>query len=144
MPKLIKHGQVVVDDWDGRLLSLDELDGSLPAKGSLGVILEPDQPPSEIGVPLEQLDMIAIHFPVFSDGRGFSYARELREQGYAGEIRATGHFLRDQLQYLSRCGFDAFEFPDEADLEDSLNSLHAFSDAYQADTLQKEPLFRRR
>ena len=145
MAKLIKNGQIAEDGWDGRLLGLEELNAaSPPPEGPLGVILEPDQPPSDIGVPLERLDMVAIHFPVFTDGRGFSYARELRERGFGGEIRATGHFLRDQLHYLSRCGFDAFEFPDEADLEGNLESLQAFSDAYQADTLQKEPLFRRR
>lgn len=145
MPKLIKDGALCQDDWSGRLLSLDELNADAGSDGaSLGVILEPDQPPSAIEKELDQLELVAVNFPVFMDGRGFSYARELRELGFNGEIRAVGHFIRDQLHYLSRCGFNAFELDDSADLDGCLASLADFSNAYQADVLQKEPLFRRR
>ncbi len=145
MPSLIKDGRVVEDDWEGRLLSLEQLNDAAQApSGPIGVVLEPDQPPSAIEGDLARLDLIAINFPAFTDGRGFSYARQLRQWGYSGEIRATGHFIRDQLHYLKRCGFNAFEFAEHVNLEECLASLNDFSDAYQADVDQEEPLFRRR
>ena len=145
MPRLIKDGRVIEDDWEGQLLSLDELNsGAASGAGQLGVLLEPDQPPSAIEGDLSRLDLVAINFPVFTDGRGFSYARQLRQWGYKGEIRATGNIIRDQLHQLRRCGFNAFEIEDEADLEACLDSLQVFSEAYQADVDQGDPLFRRR
>jgi uncharacterized protein (DUF934 family) len=145
MPKLIKDGRIVSADSEGPILSLEELNQGAASDGSaVGVVLEADQPPSTIEPALSSLALVAIKFPVFSDGRGFSYARELRDRGFTGEIRATGHIIRDQLYFLSRCGFNAFEFDDDVDLEQALASLDDFSDAYQADTGQTDPLFRRR
>jgi uncharacterized protein (DUF934 family) len=145
MRSLIRDGSVSNADWDGQLLSLDELNqGMAKAELSIAVVLEADQPPSAIEVDLSSLAMVVINFPIFTDGRGFSYARELRDLGFTGELRATGHFIRDQLNYLKRCGFNAFEFEGDEDLEQALSSLNDFSEVYQADSLQKEPLFRRR
>lgn len=148
MPKIIKDGAVVEDGWRGQLLDLESYNealagGSAPAP-DVGVVLEPDQPPSELGGDLNAIPLIAINFPVFTDGRGFSYARELRQRGYRGEIRAVGYFIRDQLEYLSRCGFNAFDFAENTNLDAAVSSLSAFSEHYQADVLQPEPLFRRR
>jgi uncharacterized protein (DUF934 family) len=148
MPLIIKDGAVVEDSWSGELLGLDAYNeavaaGSAPSP-QLAVQLEPDQPPSEISGDIEKIPLVAINFPVFTDGRGFSYARELRERGYTGEIRAVGQFIRDQLGYLARCGFNAFEFSADIDLEAALASLSSFSEHYQADILQPAPLFRRR
>jgi uncharacterized protein (DUF934 family) len=145
MPNLIKDGRIVSADSEVPILSLEELNQGAASDGSaVGVVLEADQPPSTIEPALSSLALVAIKFPVFSDGRGFSYARELRDRGFTGEIRATGHIIRDQLYFLSRCGFNAFEFDDDVDLEQALASLDDFSDAYQADTGQADPLFRRR
>jgi uncharacterized protein (DUF934 family) len=152
MPDIIKDGRVTGDTWQGgELLTPEEVNASgaltetAPGKSEpLGVVLEPDQPPSLLEGDLNRLDLVAINFPVFTDGRCFSYARELRELGYAGEIRATGHFIRDQLFFLKRCGFTAFQFEDESGLEECLRSLADFSDSYQAAVDQPEPLFRRR
>ena len=145
MPGLIRDGCIVSADWEGQIVSLDELNqGAAGDASAIGVILEADQPPSTIEPALSSLALVAINFPVFTDGRGFSYARERRDRGFTGEIRATGHIIPDQLYYLQRCGFNAFEFDDEVDLEQALGCLSDFSDAYQADTGQKEPLFRRR
>ena len=53
---------------------------------------------------------MALEFPKFGDGRAFSYARLLRERyGFTGEVRAVGEVLYDQLVFMHRCGFDAFE-----------------------------------
>lgn len=57
---------------------------------------------------LERLSLIEINFPVYGDGRGYSAARILREHGFAGELRAVGDVLVDQLSHMRRCGFDAF------------------------------------
>jgi uncharacterized protein (DUF934 family) len=93
---------------------------------------------------LDDLALVVINFPVFTDGRGFSYARELRERGFKGELRASGNFIRDQLTYLRRCGFNAFSMADDAQLASALDSLSDFSESYQAAPDQPLPLFRRR
>ena len=78
--------------------------------GPLGVRLTADQTPGELGEDLEFLDLVALEFPAFTDGRSYSNARRLRERyGFAGEVRATGDVLRDQFLFLKRCGFDALE-----------------------------------
>ncbi len=81
----------------------------------LGVRLSSDDSLDEIGAALEGIDLIALEFPAFTDGRPYSTARLLRERyGFAGELRAVGQILRDQAQFMARCGFDAFELSDDA------------------------------
>jgi uncharacterized protein (DUF934 family) len=84
---------------------------------------------------------IVIHFPVFMDGRGFSHARKLRERGFAGELVAGGDVLPDQWPFLKRCGFDGLLDPA---FTEGAEQLPGFSNSYQADALQSQPLFRRR
>ncbi|SFU28533.1 DUF934 domain-containing protein [Halomonas korlensis] len=89
--------------------------------------------------------LIAIDFPKFTDGRGYSLARLLRERyAYRGEIRAIGDILVDQLFFLTRCGFDGLSLREDQWLEDALRNLKIFSRAYQPGVDQPEPLFRRR
>lgn len=57
---------------------------------------------------LDRLALIEVSFPAYRDGRGYSSARVLREAGYAGELRAAGDVLVDQLPFMRRCGFDSF------------------------------------
>ena len=84
--------------------------GALIARGDIGVWLGPADQPGTLADDVERLQVIAIDFPQFTDGRGYSHARLLRERyGFKGEIRATGAVLRDQLLFMQRCGFDAFE-----------------------------------
>jgi uncharacterized protein (DUF934 family) len=160
MQQIIKNGAVQNDCW--QLLRKVPEDGllsgpvivpltywqanrdALLARGDVAVWLASDQPPALIADDLAHLPLVAIDFPIFTDGRGFSYGRALREQhGYRGEIRAIGQFLRDQLYYLSRCGFDAFAI-ETADPYAAIESLHDFSDSYQAAVDQPLPRFRRR
>jgi uncharacterized protein (DUF934 family) len=61
----------------------------------------------------DRLDLIAIPFPKFNDGRGFSIARSLRAQGYKGLLRATGALIPDQFAFALECGFDEIELSDE-------------------------------
>ncbi len=154
MPRLIRDGAIVEDSWrppdedletPGRdqVATLDQW-LRLADKSGYAVQLEPGQAPAPLLEHLDRLSLIVINFPAFMDGRGFSYARELRERGYRGELRASGNFIQDQLTYLRRCGFNAFQMADETLLEAALESLEDFSETYQAAPDQPLPLFRRR
>jgi len=74
----------------------------------LGLLIEPGQDLQVIAPDLSRFALIAVAFPKFTDGRGYSQARQLRgTYGFTGELRATGEVLFDQLQFLARCGFDS-------------------------------------
>ena len=97
------------------------------------------------GQDLSSLSVIAIHFPAFVDGRGFSHARLLRERfDFQGDIRALGHFIPDQLGYLLRVGFTSFQFTEEVNLENTLKLCKPFSVKYQGDVEDPRPIFLRR
>jgi uncharacterized protein (DUF934 family) len=84
---------------------------ALLARGSpVGVRLKSDQHPEALAADLGRLAVVAVEFPKFRDGRGYTYARLLRERyGFRGELRAVGDVLQEQLTFMRRCGFDAFE-----------------------------------
>ncbi len=111
---------------------------------SLGVRIPSDKLPTDIPE-LARLALIAIEFPKFTDGRGYSVARLLRQRhGFTGELRAVGWVLRDQLYYLERCGFDAFELKAGKPIESALEAFGEFSATYQAAVDDPRPLYRRR
>ena len=155
MQALIKHGQRTnCDRWApvqadteqvpaGHIATLPQWQ-ALGDKSGSAVQIEPGEGVEALLEHLHALELVAVNFPVFTDGRGFSYGRELRERGFVGELRAVGHFLPDQVHYLRRCGFDAFQFADESRLDEGLRQYQVFSDAYQASIDQPLPLFRRR
>lgn len=94
---------------------------------------------------LKQAPLVGVDFPKFTDGRGYSIARLLRERfGYTGQIRAVGDVLVDQLFYLSRCGVNAFSLREDQLVPDALNALTTFSRGYQPGTDDPQPLFRHR
>jgi uncharacterized protein (DUF934 family) len=163
MAQIIKHRAVIQDNW--QLLEQGKA-GPLPSSGDvivpfalwanerdtpsirlgrIGVWLETDADPAAIAPDLARFDVIAVRFASFTDGRGYSLARLLRERyGYRGELRAIGDVLRDQLCYLSRCGFDAFALRADQNPEQALSAFDDFSEAYQTSVERPEPLFRRR
>lgn len=113
--------------------------------GRVGVRLEPADDVQDLVPELASLPLVAISFPKFTDGRGYSQARTLRDQlSYQGELRAVGHVLRDQLFYMHRCGIDAFELAPGKSLTDALEAFGEFSVTYQAAADDPRPLFRRR
>ncbi len=113
--------------------------------GRIGLLITGDTEPEAFSEDLDQFSMIAIEFPKFADGRGYSLARILRERfGYKGELRAVGDVLRDQLLYLHRCGFNAFEVREDRCAEDALKAFTEFSVTYQADVHQPRPIYHRR
>ena len=119
---------------------------ALVARGApVGVRLAADDEAANIAGDLGALGLIAVDFPKFTDGRGYSTARLLRERyGYRGPLRAVGDVLRDQLFYMLRCGFDQFVLKHDAQLDDALTAYRDFSDAYQTAVDRKLPLFARR
>ena len=98
----------------------------------LGIRLRADQPPAEIAEDLDRFQVIALEFPIFGDGRAYSYARLLRERhGYRGELRAVGNVLRDQALFMRRCGFDSFEVADSTGIDGWREALGEISVFYQ-------------
>ena len=113
--------------------------------GRTGVWRRPDDEPADLAGDIARLPLVAVQFPQFTDGRGYSTARLLRERyGFAGELRAIGEVLRDQLFYLERVGFNAFDLKEGKSLEDALLAFGDFSDAYQSSVKRPLPHYRRR
>ncbi|HEX2732368.1 MAG TPA: DUF934 domain-containing protein [Polyangiaceae bacterium] len=161
--RVIKNKQIIEDSWrllpdnaigetgvpnDGDVIvSLERWskDHSSLAKraGKTGVVVRSDEDPATIPA-LESLPLIAIDFPKFTDGRGYSHARLLRErQGYKGELRAVGNVLRDQLFYMFRCGIDSFCLQAGKDINGALEAFDEFNVTYQAAADERRPLYRR-
>ena len=122
------QGAVLVDldQWrEGRKQLLKRTD-------PVGVRLKSDQPPELIADDLESLALVALEFPVFRDGRAYSYARLLREQyRFGGELRAVGDVLLEQLHFMERTGFDAFELQSDDPLGDMQIASADFDVWYQ-------------
>src|SRR5690606_24101259 len=98
-----------------------------------GVLLEADDDPGAIAESLDRIPIVAVCFARFADGRGYSIARLLRGRyGYGGELRAVGDVLADQLFYMRRVGFDAFELRADQDAATALAAFKTFSETYQA------------
>ena len=158
MPKLIKNGEIIENPY----IWLQDIEEAITSNSIVAVqkwLAEKDTIGEVAGIWLEagdgveclkdvdlnQFDVIGINFPAFVDGRGFSYARLLKERlGYQGEIRALGNFIPDQLGYLLRVGFNSFQFNEEVDLEKALALHSPFSVAYQGDVADPRPIFLRR
>ncbi len=163
MPRWIRGGAVVADRW--ALLpdayGLADLPargpvivplalwraerGALIARGDVGVLLAPEDDPADLGGDVASLPVIAVEFPQFTDGRGYSTARLLRERHrYAGELRAVGDVLRDQLFLMAECGFDAFALREDRDADAALAGLRDFVSVYAPTAREPQPHFRRR
>ena len=114
------------------------------AAGEIGVWFGPDERPETLKGELDAFAVVAVDFPKFTDGRGYSIAYNLRTRlAYAGELRAIGDVLRDQLFSMQRVGFNAYDVRADRDIHDALKGLSDFSETYQASVDQKVPLFRR-
>jgi uncharacterized protein (DUF934 family) len=150
---LLEHGEVAAD----RFVAVDDasaLPEGVPAliplarlrsegevlagrNAPLGVVADTATRPEELADLLPWLALVAVRFPKFRDGRGFTLARTLRERfGFAGEIRAIGHVLPDQHAFLLRCGFSSVAVPEGADLAPWTAALGRFHMAYQADVAE--------
>ncbi|MEX1368022.1 MAG: DUF934 domain-containing protein [Nannocystaceae bacterium] len=160
--EIIKQGEIVTSAWvhlgDDQPLPqgpadvtvslqryLVERDALEASKATVGVRLLPADEIDDRLPELLPLPLIAIEFPKFTDGRPYSLARLLRDRhGYRGELRAMGNVLRDQLFYMHRCGFDAFELSPGKSVQDALEAFGELTVRYQAAADDPRPLFRRR
>ena len=145
-----RNGRFVSDDWvfvgdedllpagrdvvvSARRFQAECADLLQRSNGGLGVRLGPDDAADIIAHCVNKLDLIVLEFPKFADGRGYSKARIIREKhGYAGELRADGDVLIDQIPFMERCGFTSFSVshePTRAALE--ANKLPAIDHFYQ-------------
>jgi len=116
----------------------------LQIRAALGVWLASDERAEDLKSDIAKFSVIAVDFPKFADGRGYSIAHHLRVRlGYTGELRAIGDVLRDQMFYMQRVGFDAFATRADKDIHVALNGLSDFSFTYQASSDEKLPMFRR-
>lgn len=145
---LLKAGVVVADPWRkvaadapmpdhapamiGLKRWRDERAALQERNAPLGVLLDSNEAVADIAGDLDRFAVVALNFPSFGDGRPFSQARLLRERyGYQGEVRATGEILRDQLLFMHRCGFDAYEFDGSAPAEAWKKAMEEFSVWFQ-------------
>lgn len=135
-------------DPTGILVPLDAWIAARDARDAtaqrVGVFLKNTDDPRVLAPRLDAIDLIAVDFPRFTDGRGYSIARMLRGRlGFRGELRAVGDIMRDQIFYLMRVGFDAFELRADQDAEVARSALRDFSESYQSSSDQP-PLYARR
>ncbi|MDB5793223.1 MAG: oxidoreductase [Massilia sp.] len=164
--EIIKGREVVADDWS--VLRLAEGDTpetvavpegkvivplsvwlaqqeTLSARAELGVWIAADERFEALKGVSDRFAVIAVDFPKFSDGRGYSIAFNVRKRlGYTGELRAIGDVLRDQLFSMSRVGFNAYATRQDRSVHEALKGLTVFSETYQASVDQPLPLFRRK
>ncbi|MFT4907827.1 MAG: hypothetical protein ACI978_001911 [Oleispira sp.] len=113
--------------------------------GSLGIQLNAGDTADLLAADSQGFALINIEFPKFTDGRGYSAARLLRERyAFNGQLRAVGDVLFDQLFYMMRCGFNAMAMRADQDLELAVKGFETFSAPYQGDVNDTRPLFRRR
>lgn len=167
MPKLIKDGELIDhDDW--RLIekdtAIDDINISSGEKllipfamwneqqetfnqinDNIGIWFDSDESPALLEIDANSFPLIALNFPVFRDGRAFSYAAILRQQlNYEGDMRAIGDVQRDQASYMLSCGFSSFLVPEGVDANVLLGGFQDFSENYQSTVINPSPIFRRR
>ncbi|NJD24724.1 MAG: DUF934 domain-containing protein [Betaproteobacteria bacterium] len=168
MAQLIKNQAVAVDAWK----TLEIAEGETPETVALpagdvifplavwqarkaeiischkriGLLITPDDRVEDVAADLDYFIVIAVHFPRFVDGRGYSTAALLRQRyGYQGELRAVGDVLHDQLFFMKRVGFDSYALKDGKSVDFALAAgFTPFAEPYQGATDQPEPHFRRR
>lgn len=160
MPSLINQEAALVNNW----VTIEDYESELPAgqiiidsafwlenqaklegRKDIALLLKGDADLEALKPFLNSFDLIAVHFPAFADGRGYSLARLLKERyDFKGEIRAVGDVLIDQLHFMKRCGFDTYDLKEGLSAEKALNYFSTFSDPYQLAYDVQTPIFRRK
>ena len=120
------------------------VDAFLDQSNASAVRIEPGDDTRELLPHLQRLALVGVNFPAFGDGRGYSSARMLREAGYEGELRAVGDVLVDQLAYMRRCGFDAFEPDQQFDMDDVKAAFERWPEVYQNAADDRTPIWTKR
>jgi uncharacterized protein (DUF934 family) len=145
MRKLIKQREIVTDQWryveedpnaSALIVPLEQWltdrEKLLASGKKLGVKLAPTDKVEALQQDASKLALIALYFGGMGEGRGYSQAHILRRRyGFTGELRAIGKVQRDQLFVMARCGIDAYELPEGADLNVALTAFDDYTVAYQ-------------
>lgn len=113
----------------------------LEATNASAVRIEPGEDARLLLPFLDQIALIEVNFPAYGDGRGYSAARVLREAGYAGELRAIGDVLIDQLSHMRRCGVDAFAPELVLNKDDAKTAFDRWPEVYQPTTDGRQPIW---
>ncbi|MCU6433798.1 DUF934 domain-containing protein [Undibacterium sp. Jales W-56] len=165
MREIIKDKAIVQDDWIVLNLAENETPdavtvpqgkvivplkvwllqrNSLVSRTDIAVWFSSDEQAKELKEDIAHFSLLAVDFPKFTDGRGYSIAYNLRTRlGFSGELRAIGDVLRDQLFYMQRVGFNSFATRPDKNIRDAIKGLSDFSEKYQTSWDEKNPLFRR-
>ena len=141
-PVIFQDGRIEADTWyhlDEAAFAEDPSNATVPLERFLesetsfgGVRLPNTAPVDSLMGKLDDVKLVTIDFPRFTDGRGYTLARDLRVRlNYTGELRAVGDITRDQLLYLSRCGFDAYVLKEGKNPQDALKAFQEQSIRYQ-------------
>lgn len=128
---VVDHGTVTVDSF-------------LDQSNATAVRIEPGDDARELLPHLDRIALVEVNFPTFGDGRGYSAARILREAGYAGELRAVGDVLIDQLSHMRRCGFDSFAPDKRLDEDDARAAFDRWGEVYQPAADTRSPIWAKR
>ena len=149
--QIIKNQKIVNDDWTYIADDVPLCSGNITISlqrwqtdkqqllnhtGKLGLRLTTEDQLDDVASDLPTFSLLEMNFNIFTDGRSFSQAWLLRNRyNFDGEIRATGHFMRDQIFYLHRVGVNSFKLDNNTDLQGALSALKDFSVNYQADEM---------
>ncbi|MDP1736297.1 MAG: DUF934 domain-containing protein [Caulobacter sp.] len=122
-----------------------EGDALIGAGRQVGVRVQADEAVEDLAYDLPRLAVVAVVFPKYRDGRGYTSATLLRQRlGYAGEVRAVGDVLREQAGFMVRCGIDAFAAADGSTAEDWAAAAGRFRHVYQRAADARAPVFEAR
>lgn len=166
MAEILKNGQVHSDNWQVLHLEADadpaaqtvapgqwlvpfnvwlaQRDSLSARAGEIGIWLSPADDLNAVAAEFGAWPLVAIDFPKFTDGRGYSIAWRLRNHHkYTGELRAIGNVLVDQLFFMLRVGFDSLALDPKIAPATAQSHLTPFPDTYQGSTDNPDPLFRR-
>ncbi|RKF21233.1 DUF934 domain-containing protein [Altericroceibacterium spongiae] len=117
------------------------VDAFLGQTNAAAVRIEPGDDARQLLPHLDRIALVEVNFPAFTDGRGYSAARLLREEGYQGELRAVGDVLIDQLSHMKRCGFDAFAPDAPLNEEDAQAAFNRWPEVYQSAADDRQPIW---
>ncbi len=142
--RIVKDGREQHDEWailaadeplveHAALVPLARWQAASPTTGTspYGLLVQADDELAAVLAAAVRSPLVAIDFATFNDGRGYSFARQLRAAGYDGDLRAVGEVLRDQAFYLARCGFSSFVPAAHVAIDEFMAGLADFSLVYQ-------------
>lgn len=152
---LLREGRFVADVWtfadglakasgDNVVISLESLEQASDSvclhAGALGVAMTTADPFEAVEPFLGRVGLVCVSFPAFTDGRGFSLARLIRQAGFAGELRARGHIIPDQLRFLLEVGYDAFDVDARFGLDQWQRAAGHITLSYQPGSPVRSPI----